>query len=210
MRRDASRLYLIGFLFQIGLFYHLSIHLSIDMKIYTKTGDKGETSLFSGGRVPKYSIRIETYGTVDELNSAIGLARSFGLTVKAEAIAIQCQNDLFILGADLATPPSAKAKVNRVDPSHSAKLESFIDELDVELEPLQFFVLPAGTQTAAALHVARTVCRRAERVCIKAKETEEISDDVVIYLNRLSDLLFMMARFENSQSGLSETLWKVR
>jgi len=180
------------------------------MKIYTKTGDMGETSLFSGGRVPKYSVRIETYGTVDELNSAIGLARSFGLSDDVESIAVQCQNDLFVLGADLATPPSGKAIIDRIGEHHSTQLESFIDKLDRHLEPLKFFVLPAGTQTAAALHVARTVCRRAERICIKARESEDISDHVVIYLNRLSDLLFVMARYENAQSDLSETLWKVR
>lgn len=180
------------------------------MKIYTKTGDTGETSLFGGQRVPKSSIRIETYGTADELNSAIGLARSFGLSSMNEDIAIQCQNDLFVLGADLATPPSKQAKIDRVNQTHINRLEGYIDEFDSKLEPLKFFILPAGSQTAAALHVARTICRRCERICIQAKETEEISNDVVIYLNRLSDLLFVMARYENSVSGLPETKWKVR
>ncbi len=180
------------------------------MKIYTKTGDSGETSLFGGQRVPKSSLRIETYGTADELNSAIGLARSFGLTEKNEEIAVQCQNDLFVLGADLATPPSRQAKIDRIGKEHFERLENFIDELDAGLETLKFFILPAGSQTAAALHMARTICRRCERICIQAKETEDISDDVVIYLNRLSDLLFVMARYENSVSGLPETKWKVR
>lgn len=180
------------------------------MKIYTKTGDKGETSLFGGGRVTKSSIRIETYGTVDELNSTIGLARSFGLSSQIEAYCVQIQNDLFVLGADLATPPSAKAQIDRISESHTEGLEKYIDTLDGSLEPLKFFILPAGTQTAAALHLARTVCRRAERICIKARESEDISADTVMYLNRLSDLLFVMARYENALSGISETKWKVR
>lgn len=180
------------------------------MKIYTKTGDTGETSLFSGGRVLKSSIRIETYGTADELNSSIGLARSLGLTEHCENMAIQIQNDLFVLGADLATPASGKIAIDRINSVHISQLEQFIDETDAQLEPLKFFILPVGTPGASALHVARTVCRRAERICIKAKETEEISDDVIIYLNRLSDLLFVMARFENAQSDIPETRWQVR
>jgi cob(I)alamin adenosyltransferase len=180
------------------------------MKIYTKTGDSGETSLFSGGRVPKSSIRIETYGTTDELNSSIGLARSFGLSEHCEKIAVQCQNDLFVLGADLATPASGKIAIDRISELHIERLEQFIDETDTQLEPLKFFILPAGTQGASALHLARTICRRAERICIKATETEDISSNVIIYLNRLSDLLFVMARFENAQSGIPETRWQVR
>lgn len=180
------------------------------MKIYTKTGDKGETSLFGGTRVSKGANRIEAYGTADELNSAIGMARSFGLESQVESIAVQCQNDLFVLGADLATPPSNKSKIDRIGDGHIANLESFIDKLDASLEPLKFFILPAGTQPAAALHLARTICRRCERICIRTRETEELSDYVIIYLNRLSDLLFVMARYENAVSGLPETRWKVR
>lgn len=180
------------------------------MKIYTKTGDQGETSLFGGTRVSKNSARIEAYGTVDELNSTIGLARSFGLSEECEEMAVQCQEDLFVLGADLATPPSKKAKIDRIGPQHFTQLENFIDSLEGSLETLKFFILPAGTSTAAALHMARTVCRRAERACITARETEDISPDTVIYLNRLSDLLFVMARFENMKSGIPESKWKVR
>ncbi len=180
------------------------------MKIYTKTGDKGETSLFGGQRVSKTSIRIETYGTTDELNSFVGLARSHGLSERNEEIAGQIQNDLFVLGADLATPPSKKSKIDRINPDHYQKLEAWIDQISDELEPLRYFVLPTGTQAASALHVSRTVCRRAERICLLAKETESISDDLIIYLNRLSDLLFVMARFENEQSSVPETKWIAR
>lgn len=180
------------------------------MKIYTKTGDKGETSLFGGQRVKKTNIRIETYGTADELNSFIGLARSFGLTEQNEAIAVQVQNDLFVLGADLATPPTKQAKIPRIGSTHFEQLERFIDEVSAELAPLTNFLLPTGTQAASALHIARTVCRRAERLCIEARQTEDISEDVVIYLNRLSDLLFVMARLENERSNISETRWIAR
>jgi len=180
------------------------------MKIYTKTGDKGDTSLFGGQRVSKASIRIETYGTADELNSYIGLARSFGLVDSNEAITVQLQNDLFVLGADLATPPTKQAKIDRIGPDHYTKLENYIDTITEELPPLRYFVLPTGTQGASALHIARTVCRRAERICIEAQQTEDISHDVVIYLNRLSDLLFTMARLENERSNIPETRWIAR
>ncbi len=180
------------------------------MKIYTKSGDAGETSLFGGQRVSKGSLRIESYGTVDELNSAIGLARGHGLSELNEHIAVQCQNDLFILGADLATPPHRKSKIDRIGESHYKGLETFIDELDTKLEPLKFFILPAGSPAAASLHLARTICRRAERIVIRASTQEEISEEIVIYLNRLSDLLFTMARYENKEAGHAETKWKVR
>ncbi|MCH8567268.1 MAG: cob(I)yrinic acid a,c-diamide adenosyltransferase [Balneolales bacterium] len=180
------------------------------MKIYTKTGDKGQTSLFGGQRVAKNSIRIETYGTADELNSFIGLARSYGLTDRNEEIATDLQNMLFVLGADLATPPEKKAKIDRISASHIDNLESYIDEITAQLQPLRYFVLPTGTKTASALHIARTVCRRAERICIEARQTEDISEEIIIYLNRLSDLLFTMARLENETSDVQETKWIVR
>ncbi len=178
------------------------------MKIYTKTGDNGDTSLFGGGRVSKSSLRIEAYGTVDELNSTIGLSRSFRLTEESERLCHTIQNDLFVLGADLATPPGSRAKIDRINHDHVIRLEHFIDGLEDTLPKLRFFILPGGTQSASALHLARTVCRRAERKLVEARRQEDISDDCMHYLNRLSDLLFVMARYENHQSGATENVWK--
>lgn len=178
------------------------------MKIYTKTGDKGETSLFGGGRVSKSADRIEAYGTVDELNAILGLARSENMTETVQQMLHLIQQDLFILGADLATPSDAKVTIPRIELSHYSKLESWIDELEDSLEPLRFFILPGGTPAASTLHIARTVCRRAERRVITAKVNEMISDNCVIYLNRLSDLLFVMSRFENHKAGVAESQWK--
>lgn len=180
------------------------------MKIYTKTGDQGQTSLFGGQRVPKTASRIECYGTADELNSFIGLARSHELCSENEAIAVKLQNELFVMGADLATPPDKKAKIERINAAHVEGLEQDIDAITELLEPLKNFVLPTGTRAASALHVARTVCRRAERLCLSAREENVISDDIVMYLNRLSDLLFTMARLENERSNMPETRWIVR
>ena len=178
------------------------------MKIYTKTGDNGDTSLFGGGRVSKNSLRIEAYGTVDELNSIIGLARSFGLTEEGERLCETIQNDLFVLGADLATPPGSRVKIDRITHDHVIRMEHFIDGLEDTLPKLRFFILPGGTQAASSLHMARTVCRRAERKTVQARIEEDISDDCIHYLNRLSDLLFVMARYENHQSGGTENVWK--
>ncbi len=177
------------------------------MKIYTKTGDGGQTSLFGGGRVSKSSPRLDAYGTIDELNSAIGLARSFGLSKEGERMADVIQDDLFVLGADLATPPGSKAVTKRISGTRVAQLEHFIDGIEDTLPELRFFILPGGSQAAAALHLARTVCRRAERLLVEARHQEEISDDCLQYLNRLSDLLFVMARYENHQSGIIEKQW---
>lgn len=180
------------------------------MKIYTKTGDTGETSLFGGQRVSKTNVRIEACGQVDELNSTLGLARSFGLTKVNETLLQRLQNELFVLGADLATPPSREAKIERISEEYITFLESQIDGFQKELEPLKFFILPGGTSGASTLHLSRTVCRRAERACILCAETEDVSEFTVIYLNRLSDLLFVMTRYENKHAGISESRWKVR
>lgn len=180
------------------------------MKIYTKTGDHGETSLFGGGRVLKDSPRIEAYGTVDELNSCLGFVRSHQISDLAQQHLEQIQNDLFILGADLATPPDSKASIQRIESAHALRLEQWIDELDSHLDPLRFFILPGGTPGASALHIARTVCRRAERCLVSAKSTENISSESEVYLNRLSDYLFVLSRFENKQADVNETLWKTR
>lgn len=180
------------------------------MKIYTKTGDGGETSLFGGGRVSKYSARIEAYGTVDELNSTIGYARSQQLNVDSDKKLEIIQNDLFVIGADLATPPETKATIKRIESEQITQLESWIDEMEKDLTPLRYFILPGGTAGASALHISRTVCRRAERCVINAMKTETISNLVVIYLNRLSDFLFVMSRYENSKAGVNEIHWKTK
>lgn len=180
------------------------------MKIYTKTGDDGTTGLFGGGRVSKASARIECYGTVDELNSVIGVALSRECSPEGRRYLTTVQYTLFVLGADLATPREAKATIDRVEEQHASQLEQWIDELDSKLQPLKNFILPGGTESASHLHVARTVCRRAERLCVAAHETEDLGDAVVHYLNRLSDFLFMLARWENQYAGIEDTPWITR
>lgn len=181
------------------------------MKIYTKTGDKGETALFSGGRVPKHHLRVESYGTIDELNSILGVVRAANPSPQTDFWLEAVQNQLFHLGADLATPMDAKADwVVRVKLEQIEWLEDTIDTMTAELEPLSNFVLPGGTVAAANLHVARTVCRRAERMVTALQAEETISEHVIAYINRLSDWLFTLARYENKQAGESESKWAVR
>jgi len=177
------------------------------MKIYTKTGDSGLTSLFGGGRVQKNAVRIEAYGTVDELNATIGVVRAHQPSQRVDEMLTIIQNELFVLGSDLATPQGSRAEIDRVTAEMSARLESWIDELDAQLEPLRYFVLPGGSITASFLHVSRTVCRRAERCVVTAKNIEPISDETIIYLNRLSDLLFVMSRYENHVTNTQEIRW---
>ncbi len=179
------------------------------MKIYTKTGDKGDTSLFGGQRVPKDALRIEAYGTVDELNSVLGIVRADNREEKIDEILEHVQNDLFVLGADLATPRSSVMKqIRRVEPKDAARLEKVIDKLEAELKPLKAFILPGGSPVAARLHFARTVCRRAERAVVRLSRNEDIGEAITIYLNRLSDLLFVLARYANQCAGVAETKWK--
>lgn len=181
------------------------------MKIYTRTGDDGTTSLFSGGRVPKTHLRVETYGTIDELNSVIGVARSMQPTAQTHAYLERVQNQLFQLGSDLATPMDAKADwVIRMDAATVIWLETTIDQMTAELPPLKNFILPGGTPTAAQIHVARTICRRAERLAVALHEHESIGGYALQYLNRLSDWLFTLARWENFQAGMPEEKWIVR
>lgn len=181
------------------------------MKIYTKTGDDGTTSLFAGGRVSKAHLRVEAYGTVDELNAIIGVARSHQPSEKTSTLLEKVQNQLFHLGADLATPMDAKAEwVVRMDSATVTWLEESIDALTAELPELKHFILPGGCLTSAQLQVARTVCRRAERIAIALSESETLSEHVITYLNRLSDWLFTLARWENQQAGISESKWSVR
>jgi len=181
------------------------------MKIYTKTGDGGKTGLFGGGRVGKDHPRVEAYGDVDELNATLGLARAAEVMPRIDEVLVPIQRDLFAIGALLATPDREKMRQHlekaRVDDERIAQLERAIDDADAELEPLRAFVLPGGTPKAAALHVARTVCRRAERRVIRLQGDEEIPQLVVVYLNRLSDLLFTLARLANKRAGAGEVTW---
>jgi cob(I)alamin adenosyltransferase len=181
-------------------------------KIYTKKGDKGETSLGGGQRVRKDTLRVEVYGTVDELNSQIGVALATGLCTKLAQVLPAIQNELFDLGSDLCFLEEDKAKYSlpQIEAKHVERLESLIDEMIAELEPLKNFILPGGALGSAQLHVARTVCRRAERQATTLASEEGIGAYVIPYLNRLSDTLFVMARYENLQQGIAEPLWRPR
>jgi cob(I)alamin adenosyltransferase len=180
------------------------------MKIYTKTGDRGDTCLFGGPRVSKDAPRIEAYGTVDELNSVLGMVRAEGVAAEFDALLAQMQNELFALGAQLATPDPAAHQTAMIGAAQIQGLEQAIDRFERDLEPLQQFILPGGTPAAAALHFARTICRRAERrlVTLAHQSTEPIAGELVIYLNRLSDLLFVMARAVNRQAGCADVPWQ--
>jgi cob(I)alamin adenosyltransferase len=179
------------------------------MKIYTRTGDKGDTSLFGGQRVSKDALRIEAYGTVDELNSVLGIVRADNAQPEIDRLLARIQEVLFVLGADLATPRSADKKdLRRIAAADAEVLEREIDTLDAHLHPLRTFILPGGSPVAARLHFARTVCRRAERNVVRLSRTEDIGDDVTVHLNRLSDLLFVLARFANHIANVPETPWK--
>jgi cob(I)alamin adenosyltransferase len=178
------------------------------MKIYTKTGDAGETGLFGGQRVPKDALRIEAYGSVDEVNSVIGIVQSMNPPGKLVPMLSRIQNDLFIVGADLATPAEKTGlHIERVEIGQSVVLERYIDELEEELPALKSFILPGGTPAASQLHCARTVCRRAERAVVRLSHTEDIGDAVIVYVNRLSDFLFVAARYANHWAGAEEVPW---
>ena len=181
------------------------------MKIYTKTGDAGSTGLFGGGRVGKDDPRVEAYGDVDELNACIGVARAAEPMPRIDEILVGIQRDLFAIGALLATPDREKMAQQldkaRIDDARIRDLELAIDHADAELEPLRSFILPGGSPKAATLHVARTVCRRAERHVVHLQREVELPSLVVIYLNRLSDLLFTLARLANHRAGTGEVTW---
>ena len=177
-------------------------------KIYTRTGDEGQTSLGDGTRVPKTDARIEAYGTVDELNSTIGHVLSAGTADDVREWLERIQNELFDLGADLSVPEGADGERLRVTQEQIDGLEAVCDTANDELEPLKSFVLPGGTEQAARLHVARTVCRRAERRATELAASEPVNGLVLAYLNRLSDLLFILARAANQSAGAAEPLWK--
>lgn len=179
------------------------------MKIYTKTGDRGETGLFGAGRVSKDSQRIEAYGTVDELNSFIGLAI---VEAKEEIVRkqlLRIQNLLFVVGGDLAAPgESDRFQIPRIQEADYEEIEGFIDSISERLDELKYFILPGGTKSAAMLHLARTVCRRAERRVVALKKGEEVNENIVIFLNRISDLLFELARYENKSANVADIKWE--
>jgi cob(I)alamin adenosyltransferase len=180
------------------------------MKIYTKTGDKGETGLFGGDRVSKDSLRITAYGTVDELNAFIGYAITEIKDISVKENLLTIQNYLFFIGSDLATPETeknSKLNIQRTPESFYKELEKLIDHYDSQLEKLENFILPGGSKGAALLHICRTVCRRAEREVVALKKTVTIGNNIIIFLNRLSDLFFVLSRFENKVSNLSDTIW---
>ncbi len=181
------------------------------MSIYTKTGDRGETGLFGGGRVPKDDIRVTAYGEIDELNASIGAALAHEPSDFEAALLESIQRDLFSLGGQLATPDPTKVaralEKAQLSASRIEELEAAIDQADRELEPLSDFVLPGGTPKAAALHQARTVCRRAERRDVALARDQDIPSLVVVYLNRLSDVLFTLARLANHRAGAGDRIW---
>jgi cob(I)alamin adenosyltransferase len=176
-------------------------------KIYTRGGDRGQTSLGNGARVPKHDLRVEAYGTVDEANASIGLAR-VSADPLADVMLARIQNDLFDLGADLCRPPADEGEDTalRIEGSQVQRLEDEIDALNAGLKPLNSFVLPGGTPTAAHLHLARTVVRRAERLTVELATVEVVGQAVIEYLNRLSDHLFVLSRHINDQ-GHGDVLW---
>lgn len=183
------------------------------MRIYTKTGDKGETSLFNGKRVPKHHECIEGYGTVDELNSSLGLALSFIKNKEIQKIVTAIQEALFRLGSDLATPfddktSKAQTIIHRMEEKDSIILEKWIDTYDAKLPVLKNFILPGGSTAGASLHIARTICRRSERWVSQLTQQGKANPQCLIYMNRLSDFLFVLARYVNQEDRVPEKIWK--
>lgn len=178
-------------------------------KLYTRKGDDGTTSLGSAQRVPKDAIRVETYGTVDELNSVLGVALAHRLSARSVEILSEIQNELFHLGSDLCFTEEDKEtyEIPEMEERHVKRLEALTDEMSTAVGPLENFILPGGSPGAAQLHVARTVCRRAERQVVTLQREEAVGPYVLSYLNRLSDLLFALARYENKEQGVKETQW---
>ncbi len=186
------------------------------MKIYTRTGDAGDTGLFGGERVPKTSARVGAYGSVDEANAHLGVARAAlddtKIDAEIDALLGTLQSDLFDVGADLATKAGgpARERIRAMSATDVARIEAWIDRLEGELAPLRRFILPGGHLAAATLHVARTVVRRAERDAVALAETEQANRHALVYLNRLSDLLFVLARVVNARHGVDEATWSAR
>jgi cob(I)alamin adenosyltransferase len=179
------------------------------MKIYTRTGDNGTTGLFGGPRVSKDDVRIEAYGTVDELNASLGIARASGLGEQIDAQLEVIQHELFAMGAELSAPDPVAKGLRWLGPTQTGRLERWIDEHEDSLPKLTNFILPSGTSGACFLHLARGVCRRAERrlVTLSHQVPGAVSDDLIVYLNRLSDLLFVLSRVVNQTSGVGDVMW---
>lgn len=176
-------------------------------KIYTKTGDQGETGLFGGKRLPKSHLRIESYGTVDELNSWIGLIRDLTQYPKTEGVLTNIQNTLFVVGSNLATDPEKAMDIPTIQESSITILEKEIDRMESELAPLKTFILPGGHPTVSNIHIARCVCRRAERGVVALGLIDEVPDIILQYLNRLSDYLFVLSRWVGMKLGAKEIPW---
>jgi cob(I)alamin adenosyltransferase len=181
------------------------------MKIYTKTGDAGQTALFGGARIPKHHIRIESYGTLDELNSALGMLRSLGSAADLDVQLESIQHQLFVLGSHLAAEPGKEhAYLPPIDMEATARLEAQIDGMEEALPPLKNFILPGGHPSAAQAHVCRCICRRAERLVCQLDENESIPEGILPYLNRLSDYFFVLARSLNQRQGIPDVEWRSR
>lgn len=190
---------------------HEHVHWLWPVKIYTRTGDEGDTGLFGGGRVPKDHPRVSAYGDVDELNSSLGLVRAVADQSFFDELLESIQRDLFAIGGHLATPDPERVRKAlekaSLSPARISEFEQIMDDADKTLPPLRAFVLPAGTRIAATLHVARTVCRRAERSVVHLTHTEAVPQLFLTYLNRLSDLLFTLARLANRRDGVADSTW---
>lgn len=178
------------------------------MKIYTKTGDAGETGLFAGPRVRKDDPRIEAYGAIDELNAVLGVVRCEPVSADLHGLLARLQHELFDVGAELATPAPARVGMAQIGETQAAALERDIDRYEATLPPLKQFILPGGARAAALLHLARTVCRRAERRVVTLAARETIGPGLIVYVNRLSDLLFVLARAANAQAGQGDVPWQ--
>jgi len=178
------------------------------MKIYTGFGDKGYTSLIGGEKVKKSSLRVDVYGTLDELNSLFGLVRAKNNISEIDEILNTIQNDLFLISTEIATTGDInRYTIRKIDKKDILKIEHWIDEFNNQIPELRQFILPGGTETASFMHLARTVARRAERLLVQLADSSSIREELLIYLNRLSDLLFVLARFDNQKSGENELFW---
>ncbi len=178
------------------------------MKIYTRTGDEGTTGLLGGGRVSKSDRRLSAYGTIDELNAVLGVVRAAGVSSRCDEILLRLQSQMFHLGAELATPKTSHSATEVLQDKVIAELEAQIDTLEKGLPPLKAFILPGGSPAAAALHLARCVCRRAERLVVALSEQAQVRPLVLKYVNRVSDLLFVLARTVNAEAGVGDTEWE--
>jgi len=177
------------------------------MPIYTRRGDKGETDVLGGARLPKDHLRIEAIGQIDELNAVLGIAIAFSEDEKNNGLLRQIQKDIFVIGANFSGGGKVKLQ-KHITPARVTEIEHEIDKIEEQISPLHHFVLPGGSKTASLLHLARTVCRRAERSVVALSRKEKVDPQVIIYLNRLSDLLFVMARLVNRKKRVEETMWK--